>query len=159
MVLVPLTEWQRLKERQYGNDKQQQTAKPAVEEPQQHTLHIVETEDDETSKRDSLKNSYIESIVALLPKQQHARAKIILHYIISKIDPNTNSVAYDSGVNSSHIIDLLRFVLNPLSKRVPKDGSYFCHFLKTAGVPDSVYTSRLLSDVDHAKEIPWLTLK
>lgn len=156
-MLVPLTEWRRLKDCQLGIEEQQGRENVDEMTSQTHLPRIVETQEEEKDKQDFLNTSRVENIVALLSKPQRSRAKIILHFIISKLDVN-NRLTYDNGVKSSHIIDLLRFVLNPLNKRAPRDANDFCHFLKTVGVPDSVYTCRL-SPVNHnIVKIPWLTL-
>lgn len=136
MVLVPLAQWQRMKKASV-----QETVLETVQ-PTNPLLQIEEAPP-------SLENE----IIDLLPKMYHARAKVILHYLLPslKLDRNKH-VIYDDGPRGAHILDYLRYILNPLKTRAPVDVEKFSHVLNAVGVPRSVYNVHVIEKSSH-----WLT--
>jgi hypothetical protein len=143
-ILVPITEWKRLK----GQTDKASSHAPAPIPTATNDLQI-EPEPEEKEKK--------EDIIDLLPKAFRSRAKIILHYLSSRLQPD-NRLMYSNNQASSHIIDLLLYVLNPLSKKVPGDANEFLNLLKVSGVPESVFSYRQNSHVPIKRKV-WLTLE
>lgn len=101
-----------------------------------------------------------ENVIELLPKSYRNRARVILYYLKPKLDSRKN-IIYADGSVGSHLLDLLKFVLNQKARPMP-DGDKFIELLITKSVPRSVYFVREKStkpDVTHTRAAPstWLT--
>lgn len=148
MLLVPLTEWKRLKaQRQESTIVDEKNDDDDESRQKQRTVvKVLENEPNIAPNK--------ENIIDLLPKAYRSRARIILHYLSKHLNAD-NRLIYDDGRTSSHLIDLLKYVLNPLSQYVPDDGDKFISLMKKSGVPDSVYGSRIAVA---SALLPWLSL-
>lgn len=158
MVLVSLEEWKRLKaQRQEQNHQQiQATADEKDTQPMRNTIIVAEDERRQNTNEDSIN---VDKIVELLPKTYRSRARILLHYLSPKLDASLSHFIYPSGDKSSHVLDLIRFALNPLSKRAPSDFDDFVHLMKISGVPESFCSNRITnSDSALPMKKHWLTL-
>lgn len=65
---------------------------------------------------------------------------------------------FSDGTVGAHILDYLRYVLNPLKKRVPFAVEKFMALLQSAGVPESVYNASLVLPL-FDKKSQWLTFQ
>lgn len=137
MILVSLAEWERMKSKHRGQttDPHEEVRKPAI------SVLAIEEVDHQDSAETKDKT---ESILDLLPKVYKARGRVLLHYLSPKLDSDYR-LSYSDGVRSSHVLDLIKFAINPLAKRVPFDAYAFYDLLAALGVPASAYAVRDLS--------------
>lgn len=166
MVLVPLAQWNRLLHQVQQNQVSPQGPPQGLPQGQQHLhqaqleLHQAQRPDMEsemntaslTEIQEPLPEVKLEDeIIDLLPKSYQVRAKIILHYLKLNLDPNKR-VIFDDGSVGAHLLDYLRFILNPLHTAVQPVGTdKFAALLHVSGVPRSVYS------VHVEKTQKWLT--
>ncbi len=102
-------------------------------------VSIAERADEKQSE-----DAQMQAIAKLLPKNTRSRAKIILFYLAkhgTQMDRDTQRIKYDDGTISSHLLDLVRFVVTPdnIKLRRPIDTPHFFKLLVKAGVPSSVF--------------------
>lgn len=145
---MPLAEWQR------RTKQTSTTADDSQSQGQQQAKIIIKeaaAEGEESAKEPQKVDN--DDILELLPKAYKSRAKVIVHYL--KLD-DQKRVTYANGDKSSHIIDLLKFVLSPISKTIPHDASAFYALLADLNVPKTVYVSRSLPV---QKKFSWLSFK
>lgn len=165
MVLVPLTDWKRLKEIVSVTSQAPpllDTLPPAAEQKAGETT-VIEEEARPTPASlppEGLPKGESE-MVELLPKAYRSRAGIIMHYLQPhlKLDQSKH-VIFSDGSIGAHTLDYLRYVLKPLKKRAPSSVDKFVGLLQSAGVPEGVYSpiSFLPLLENQLYKTHWLTL-
>lgn len=91
-------------------------------------------------------------IIELLPKAYRSRAKVILHYLLPNLKQDQNKhIIFPDGTIGSHILDYLRYFLNPLKAKPPVEANKFANLLEKSGVPQSVYSRHVFAGFS------WLT--
>lgn len=157
---MPAAQWRRLKEALAGKQAADGEKGRASLPPENQAVQEVEPEEEE--KITGSDEHVYEDVINLLPKSYKGRAKVLLHYLKPRLDKSAR-IIYDGGKIGSHILDLIRFVLNPLKSRSPPDRDDFLTLLKQSGMPQSIYHAQLANDIfrnDSAvsKNSYWLTL-
>lgn len=118
----------------------QESAEPEPTSRTQHGNTEVTVHDEPHAS-----DSKLSTLPDLLPKAYRAKAKIIVHYLLNKIELDNNQrVIYPDKVVGSHILTLLRYFVSPFVKERPVDAPKFEKLMKNLGVPDYVYTKALV---------------
>jgi hypothetical protein len=118
---------------------------------QPHVTKIIEEEPVEDKPKEN------EDLLNLLPKTYRSRAKVILHYLLPNIKLNDNKqVVFSDGTVSAHILDYLRYVINPMRMHAPVDIAKFMALMNNLGVPKTVYSNHVIYAKDDDN---WLTFQ
>lgn len=133
MILIPISDWER-RVKACLESKQDNESQP---EKEMATVKLIESNGGRPSSEEV---SYqIDDIIKMLPKTYRARASSLLQHL-SHVLGRDKRLTYFDGARSSHIIDLLRFVLSPLRSKVsPFDINQFYDLLRKLDVPESAY--------------------
>lgn len=78
----------------------------------------------------------------LFPKRSRSRASLLLHYALKHISLDENErVRYGDGSSGSHIVDLVRYFVNPPAMHIerPIDALKFAMHLRSKGVPEAAF--------------------
>ena len=91
-------------------------------------------------------DNVLTSLAELLPKQLRPKAKLLLHYLSGKVNLDTEGrVVYTDGRAGSHLFDLVRYLVSPVSRfgsTRPIDLPAFADLLLNLGtVPQSALGS------------------
>jgi hypothetical protein len=92
----------------------------------------------------------------LLPKNLRNRAKILLHYLEGKVTLNEHErVQYNDGAIGSHLLDIVRYYVSPLSKARPLDAPQFEQLITNIGVPSSALAPGKLNSQSNSTLRRW----
>ena len=85
-------------------------------------------------------------VLQLLPPRLRQKARVMLHYLKSKLQVNGEGrVVYSDGTQGSHLYDLLRYYASPaaMSTQRLEDAKQFGILLYEVNAPPSAFTKRL----------------